>query len=61
MSMVFSLPLCLSMSMEFFDGDFVVDRRHGNEVDDETKPSFTPAFIHLGSVHGPIVALRAQP
>jgi hypothetical protein len=49
------------MSMEFFNGVFVVNRRHGNEVDDETKPSFTPAFICLGSVHGPIVASRAQP
>jgi hypothetical protein len=28
--------------------------------DDETKPSFTPTFIHLGSVHRPIVASRAQ-
>jgi hypothetical protein len=29
--------------------------------DDETKPSSTLTFICLGSVHGPITALRAQP
>jgi hypothetical protein len=58
--MVFSLPLRLSMSTEFFDGDFGVNKGHGSEVDDETKPSFTPAFIHLRSVHRPIAASRAQ-
>jgi hypothetical protein len=31
------------------------------ENDDKTKLSSTPALIHLGSVHGPIAALRAQP
>jgi hypothetical protein len=61
-SAVLSFALCLSSSSEFLDGKFGGLSRHNcYGDDDETKPSTTFNFICLGSVHGPIAALRAQP
>jgi hypothetical protein len=61
-SAVLSFVLCLSSSSKFFDGKLGRLSRHGwDDDDDETKPSSTLTFIRLGSVHGPIMASRAQP
>jgi hypothetical protein len=61
-SAVLSFALHLSLSSEFLDGKFGGLSGHNcYGDDDETKPSSTLTFIHLGSVHRPIVASRAQP
>jgi hypothetical protein len=60
-SAVLSFALRLLTSSEFFDGKLGRLSRHGcyDDDDDGTKPSSTLTFICLGSVHGPIAALRA--
>jgi hypothetical protein len=59
---IFFLPLSSVLSLKLLNGSGGYGcKRHDDEKLLRNETEFHPAFIHLRSVHGLIVALRAQP